>query len=431
MKHKVLANGLQILLAPMKCAETAIAVAIKLGSRYENPRTAGIGHFCEHVIGASGSLNFPTETEMNRVMDECGGEFNGFTSRDIIMINMRTIKQKFGLGFGLLVDMLLRPIVSDEKVEITRSIIANEFRDMLDDPYDILCDMRDSIMFTPNSLAQNTEIELANSLRFRPWQIRRYLKKIIRPNRMVIVAAGAFNEDKALSMITSEFGSLVKGLSQSYHAHSIDQKAPRFALKRHRLNQICFSIGFPTFGYDDPRRYALSYLNNMLADRPSAILTRVLRSELGLVYDITSAVWQWADIGYLKIDAETRNRTNFFKIIERLFAELQLLKRQLPDVREFEVSRENMKALARRRFANPEFVVKFYAGQIATCGKAISLREYLRQINAVRRADIRRVANDVFDFKRINLAAIGRVSEKDGERLREIINEKAREAFIS
>ncbi|MFH0779862.1 MAG: hypothetical protein V1928_03305 [Parcubacteria group bacterium] len=48
-------------------------------------------------------------------------------------------------------------------------------------------------------------------------------------------------------------------------------------------------------------------------------------------------------------------------------------------------------------------------------------REHLQRLNAVRRVDIRRVANDAFDFNRINLAAIGRVSEKDEERVKKMI----------
>lgn len=431
MKHKVLANGMQILLAPMPSAEVTIAVAIKLGTRYEKADSAGISHFCEHAIAASGTERFPTETLLNRAMDSVGGEFNGFTSRDIVMIHLTAAKQKMNAGIELLSDMLLHPILTDANVEIARKIIVSEFESMLDDHDYVIFDMRDKIMFASSSLATDTATELANSKKFKPWQIRRHCKKLVRPNRMIIAISGDFDEEKALESIEREFGELKRGLPQKFKAHFIDQFSPRFALKAKNANHISLSMGFPIFGYDDERRYCLYFLSNMLADRPSSILTRILRSEQGLVYSVNSSIWQWSDVGNFNINADTGRRANFFRIFELILSELNKLKKKLADKEEFEISRENLKARAKKHFSDPEYVAKFYAGQIATCGRAISLREHLRQLNSVRRVDIRRVANDALDFNRISLAAIGRVFEKDEERIKKIITEKAHEVFIS
>ncbi|MFH0779833.1 MAG: pitrilysin family protein [Parcubacteria group bacterium] len=374
MKHKVLANGLQILLAPRQSAEVTIAVAIKMGDRYEKADMVGIDHICEHLITASGSEHFPTETAFNRALDSFGGEFEGMTSNDIILALITLNKQKFNLGMTLFCDMVLRPIMTDEHIELARSVIVNELKGMLDDGDVQVKEMRDILMFPNNALSQNTAMEAANTKKFKPWQIRRHYKKLVRPNRMIIVVAGDFNQEKALESIEREFGGLKRGHPQSFAPFSVEQTEARIKLLPRRSNQISFSLGFPLWGFDDPRRYPLIFLNNILADRESSILISAMRSESGLVYEIDSAIWQWEDAGYFRIDAYTGKRNQFFQILEMILAKLGCLKSKLINQEEFNLTLDNLKYRAKRSFSDDSYAAKFYAGQIATCGRVISLR---------------------------------------------------------
>lgn len=239
-----------------------------------------------------------------------------------------------------------------------------------------------------------------------------------------MAVAGGFNQEQVLEAIKREFGALNRGHPCSYELFQTNQNEARIKFQPRRMSQIRFSLGFPLWGYDDPRRYAMIFLKNLLADRPSSILMRILRSERGLVYSVEAYLWQWADAGSFWINSVTNRRGNFFQIIELILAELNCLKSKLINNNEFQLTRENLRWRAKSKFATQEFTAKFFAKQIATCGRAIPLREYLHHLNNVRRTDIRRVANDAFQFNRINLAAIGRILEKDQSRVKKMIEGK-------
>src|SRR3989344_1995746 len=76
---KVLQNGLTLLTVPIEsAASVTMSVFLKVGSRYEEARIAGISHFLEH-LHFKGCEGYPTAKQLSEVVDSIGGEFNANT----------------------------------------------------------------------------------------------------------------------------------------------------------------------------------------------------------------------------------------------------------------------------------------------------------------------------------------------------------------
>ncbi len=69
--RQTLPNALRAVVAQMRGASTAaVAWAVRVGSRDEPPRLAGISHFVEH-LKFRGTARFPSEAELQAAADSC------------------------------------------------------------------------------------------------------------------------------------------------------------------------------------------------------------------------------------------------------------------------------------------------------------------------------------------------------------------------
>src|SRR4051812_15365303 len=80
-KKTVFNNGLTLLTERRKGFHSlSIGIWVKTGTRHESAREAGVSHFLEHMLFKG------TETrsalEIAREVDQVGGDFNAFTTRE-------------------------------------------------------------------------------------------------------------------------------------------------------------------------------------------------------------------------------------------------------------------------------------------------------------------------------------------------------------
>ncbi len=78
---------------------------------------------------------------------------------------------------------------------------------------------------------------------------------------------------------------------------------PRVMLGRRSTNQAQLCIGLPALHRDHPDSWTLAVLNAILGDGMSSRLFLSVREELGLAYDVSSGLVDYADAGALEISA--------------------------------------------------------------------------------------------------------------------------------
>ena len=126
VKKTTLKNGLRILTVPMKETQTAtVMVAVGVGSRYETKKEAGLSHFIEHMF-FKGTEKRPTTLAISEELDEIGGEYNAFTSKDKTFYYAKTAAGKLDTALDVIADMYLHSKMDAEEIEREKGTILQE-----------------------------------------------------------------------------------------------------------------------------------------------------------------------------------------------------------------------------------------------------------------------------------------------------------------
>src|SRR4051794_1699000 len=81
----------------------SVGIWVKAGTRYERVRDAGISHFLEHMLFKGTETR--TALEIARDVDQVGGEFNAFTTREYTCFHMLVLDRDIGLAVDILSDV--------------------------------------------------------------------------------------------------------------------------------------------------------------------------------------------------------------------------------------------------------------------------------------------------------------------------------------
>ncbi|MGH7697298.1 MAG: insulinase family protein, partial [Candidatus Dormibacteria bacterium] len=78
-----LPGGVRLVLAPMPGrSSVAASVLVRVGSRWEARRLAGISHFLEHIV-FKGTERFPTSRAVSESIEGIGGVLNASTDKEL------------------------------------------------------------------------------------------------------------------------------------------------------------------------------------------------------------------------------------------------------------------------------------------------------------------------------------------------------------
>jgi predicted Zn-dependent peptidase len=130
------------------------------------------------------------------------------------------------------------------------------------------------------------------------------------PDRLIIAAAGNVEHQDFVAQVRDAFWRM---LGQSHADANPGESAvstrPRHqagvAVEHRPVSQAYFSLGFRTYPYAHPHRYALHVLNSVLGGGISSRLFRRIREERGLVYHITSEYHAYRDDGMWIVEGST------------------------------------------------------------------------------------------------------------------------------
>ncbi len=107
-------------------------VLYNVGSKHENPEKTGFAHLFEHLM-FGGSANV---TDFDGELQKAGGESNAFTSNDLTNYYLTLPANNIETGFWLESDRMLGLNLDQEKLDIQRSVVIEEYKERyLNQPY--------------------------------------------------------------------------------------------------------------------------------------------------------------------------------------------------------------------------------------------------------------------------------------------------------
>ncbi len=398
-------SGLRVLTSNMpQTYSVTLALFVGVGSRYEPDETAGSTHFLEHLL-FKGTKNWPKAQDISEAIEGVGGVMNASTDREITIYWCKVAKPHFRRSLSVLLDMVLNPLLDSEEMEKERQVILEELRMSNDYPthrVDLLMDemlwpdqpMGRDVGGTPDSVNAITRDDLVGLMQ------RQY-----GPSNVVISVAGGVSHEEVLEEIEGATSGWKRRDTMSWSPVTLVQEESAIRVEYKKAEQAHICVGMPALPLDHPDRYAQSLVNIMLGEGMSSRLFLEIREKQGLAYDVHSSLSQFRDCGSLVVycgSEPSRSR----KSLEAIMAQLSALREGFSE-RELEKAREYSKGRIMLRMEDTRSVAMWQGGQELLLDRVSSVEEVVSAIEGVTLEDVNRVAGELVDEKRLNLAVVG------------------------
>lgn len=406
--HKIkLPNGLRVVVVPMKNNPTVtVEVLVEAGSHYEEKKLNGLSHFLEHMC-FKGTTNRPSALTITHELDSYGAENNAFTGEEVTGYWAKARAKYFARIFDVVADLYLNPLLPAPDLERERGVIIEEINMYEDMPQRLIHDLIEATMYGPQQPAGRPIIgPKENIRRFTRDDFVTYRATHYVPSKTILVVAGNVEPKEVKKYALEYFGGLPKEKRISKDPVRITQKAPQFKQKEKKTEQTHLAFGFHSYGARDPRALPANVLGAVLGQGMSSRLFQKLREELGVCYYAKSRHEEHTDTGAFKIVAGVDNK-RVLEVIGEIVKEIRRLKTErIPD-KELKKAKELMIGRLSMGLESSDSLAEFYGLDELMRGKMESPEEAIAKIKKITPAQLKKIANDIFKNKNLNLALIG------------------------
>lgn len=403
----ILPNGLRVIVIPMKNNPTVtVQVLIEAGSQYEEKKLNGLSHFLEHMC-FKGTTNRPSALTITHELDSYGAENNAFTGEEVTGYWAKARAKYFGRIFDVIADLYLNPLLPAPELEKERGVIIEEINMYEDMPQRLIHDILEEAMYGSNQSAGRPIIgPKENIRRFTRDDFVAYRSKHYTPAKTILVVAGDVEPKEVEKYAREYFGMLPKAKRAIKDPIRIAQKSPNFKQKNKKTEQTHIAFGFHSYGARDKRALLGTVLAAVLGQGMSSRLFQKLREELGVCYYAKSRHEEHTDAGVFKIVAGVDNK-RVQEVVGEIMQEVRRLKTETVPDRELTKTKGLLIGRLSMSLESSDSLAEYYGLDALIRGKMESPTEVIAKIKKVTPTQLKKVANEIFKNKNLNLALIG------------------------
>ena len=256
-KKTIFKNGLRLITAPMKDANTVtVIVSAGVGSKYESKKTNGISHFLEHMF-FKGTKKRPKTKDISSALDAVGGEYNAFTGKEQTAYFAKVDAKHFDLALDVVSDIYLNSKLDPKEIEKERGVILEEINMYEDTPIAQIGDIFEELLYGDQPAGWETIGTKENVKNLKRENFLDYLKKHYTAPNTVMCVAGNFDEKNVIGKIGKIFSKMPKKKSSSKLKVIDKQTAPRLKIKKKKTDQCHLVLGARAYDMFHPDRFAL------------------------------------------------------------------------------------------------------------------------------------------------------------------------------
>ena len=403
-ERTVLPAGPRVISARLPAARSvSIAAYVLAGSRLETAGQIGVAHFMEHLT-FKGTAAYPSTRAISEAIEGVGGSFNAATDRESTVYWVRVPLREATRAVDVVGELIVRPRLTDRDIESERAVIIEEIRSYLDDPSEYCQILFQTALFGDGPLGREICGEEADVRLLPDSAIRDFWEAAYRPANTVVAIAGDLDHAAAVDLTSTAFGT-GNGQLPGFAPAPALPAGPRVKLGKRSTNQAQLCIGLPALHRDHPDSWTLAVLNTVLGDGMSSRLFLSVREELGLAYDVSSGLVDYADAGALEISAGV-DPANLPAAIEAILVELVRLRDQPVPPEELVKAKRYLSGGLELRMDDTRHVASWIGGQEALHDRVLTLDEALAAVEAVDADAICRLARRLFVDDALRLAAV-------------------------
>ena len=403
-ERTALAEGPRVISSRVPGARSvSIAAYVLAGSRLESAAEAGVAHFMEHLT-FKGTKAYPTTRAISEAIEGAGGSFNAATDRESTVYWVRVPQREARLGMDVIGELIVRPRLSSDEIQGERSVIIEEIRGYQDDPTEYAQILFQTAMFGDGPLGREICGEEADIRALPDETIRDFWRTTYRPANTVVAVAGDLDHGAAVDLAATAFGT-GNGVVPGFAPAPALPAGQRVLVGKRSTAQAQLVVGLPALRRDHPDAWALSLLNAVLGDGMSSRLFQSVREELGLAYDISSGLVDYADAGAMEISAGV-DPDALDDALAAILVELARLRDEPIPADELGRAKRYLSGGLELRMDETRHVASWIGGQEALHDRVLTVDEALAEILAVTADDIQRLAAALVVDEGLRLAAV-------------------------
>jgi len=411
-KKSVLKNGLRIITIPMKGTRTVtVLVLVGTGSKYETKKINGISHFLEHMF-FKGTKKRPNTLSLIEPLDRVGGIYNAFTGKEYTGYWAKVSFRHLDLALDWVSDIYLNSKFEEKEINRERGVIIQEIKMYLDNPMAFVDDLWEKLLYGDQPAGWLTIGEEKNIIRFKRKDFLRYRDRHYSSKNTVICLAGNIQSDEIKSKIKRYF----KGGKTHNPPPKLkvieNQQKPDSLIYFKKTDQTHFCLGVRGYHLSHPLKYAQILLATILGGYMSSRLWISVREREGLAYYVKTSSQNDTDTGYLVTQAGV-DHGKAERAINIILKEYKKIKEKKISSSELQKAKDNLKGKLSLSLESSDVQASFYASQELLTKKILSPKEEFSMVDKVTENDILRVARDIFQPSKLNLALIGPFKHKD------------------
>ena len=402
-----LKNGLRIVLAPVKGAESVtVMVMAGTGSRFESEYENGMAHFLEHML-FKGTKKRPKVKIIAEELDGVGGMFNAFTSKDHTAYYAKVDKRHFKTAFDVISDIFLNATLPAKEITRERGTITEEINMYEDMPIRSVLDEADLLLFGKSHPLGRTILGPKKNIKsFTRKDFIAYLKHHYVAKNSVVSIVGNFSKAEALRLVKKTFGNMRQGSVPSFVPYSHKQNSPRVHLKYKDTDQTHFVLSVPSYSFNDKREMVPELLAAILGGGMSSRLFTEVREKRGLAYYVRAENDKYSDVSNFYMRAGVSN-DSLVKAVRVTLKETRLLTKKKVSAKELKKAKEYIKGTTTLALDSTDALAQFVGYSTVVRGELKDLEHFNKAVDKVTAGQLQKAARDMFKTTRLNLAVIG------------------------
>ncbi len=401
-----LPSGLRVVTTPISTTQAvSINMFVGVGSRSESRTRNGITHFLEHMV-FKGTDRRPDAVTIAAEIEGAGGTLNAYTNKEYTCYWNIVPFDRFGVGIDVLADMLLHSRLEQQEIDKERTVVQQELKANHDSPGSWAARLIGQAIYgeQPCGWDVGGSVELVEGMQ-RP-DFLEHIGAWYHGGNHVLSVAGNVTHAEVMERASALFAEVSIAPLPSVIPFDPTTTGPRVVTESREIDQCSLYLGTPIFGRNDPDRFAIRIMNDVLGSGMSSRLFKEVREDRGLAYSVGSGYGYLADAGSFSISAGV-NREQLAETISVCMAEAEKMKTE--DVPEEELRKAKDHTIGRFRLS---LETAYSLGQrhgelLVTKGEIESIDEFVKGIEAVGVKEVRAVAERIIDRSKFHCAVVG------------------------
>lgn len=385
----------------------ALGVWVGTGSRDESDDLAGASHFLEHML-FKGTERWSARG-IAEAVEAVGGDMNAFTTHEYTAFYIRVPDEAVDLAADILADIIREPSFRPEEVESERQVILEEIRMRDDAPDDVVHETFGAAIFPEHPIGREIIGSHETVGAMTRDAIADYHRSHYRAQNLVVAAAGNIDHARIVERLGEV---LVDDVGERPERPRPELAPPRsLSVEERSTEQAHLVLGVRSLPRDDPGRFALGTLNQVLGGGMASRLFQEVREERGLAYSVYSYRAAFEEVGALGIYVGTGP--------ERMNEALDVVDAQIARLRaDGGVSDDELASARGHLVGSTALSLETAASRMHRIGTAeltlrevLSVDEVVAKMKAVTADDVESVVQRLFSDPHPVLAAVGPFDE--------------------